>query len=67
MEHYKMLIKEQNKFLTNYADFRIGSVSEAILDMGVGRKTVCDNILMSPFIVDMHPTMYTDSTCIWTI
>eukprot|EP00957_Ditylum_brightwellii_P209384 15361537-Ditylum_brightwellii.AAC.1 len=30
-------------------------------------KTVRDNILLSPFIVDMYPMVYTDSKGIWTI
>eukprot|EP00957_Ditylum_brightwellii_P014216 1071022-Ditylum_brightwellii.AAC.1 len=61
LEHYKTLIREQNAYFTNYADFRIGGVSEAMLDVDISRKTVCNNILMSPFIVDMHLTMYTYS------
>jgi hypothetical protein len=62
-----MLIREQNAYLTNYADFRIGGVSEAMLNVEVSGKTVRDNILLSPFIVDMHPTVYTESKGIWTI
>ena len=62
-----MLIREQNAYLTNYADFRIGGVSEAMLNAKVSGKTVRDNILLSPFIVDMHPMIYTESKGIWTI
>ena len=67
MEHYKTLIREQNAYLTNHADFQIGSISEAMLNVEVSGKTVRDNILLSPFIVDMHPTVYTESKGIWTI
>eukprot|EP00957_Ditylum_brightwellii_P184692 14067192-Ditylum_brightwellii.AAC.1 len=67
VKHYKTLIREQNTYLTNHVDFRIGGVSEAMLNVDVSGKTVQDNILMSPFIVDMHPTVYTDSKGIWTI
>eukprot|EP00957_Ditylum_brightwellii_P067688 5137800-Ditylum_brightwellii.AAC.1 len=67
VEHYKMLIGEQNAYLTNYADFRIGGVLEAMLNVEVSRKTVWDNILLLLFIVDMHPTVYTESKGIWTI
>ena len=67
VEHYKTLIREQNTYLTNYVDFRIGGVSKAMLNVDVSGKTAQDNILMSPFIVDMHPTVYTDSKGIWTI
>ena len=67
MEHYKTLIREQNAYLTNYADFRIGGVLEAMLNVEVSGKTVRDNILLSPFIVDMHPTVYTESKGICTI
>ena len=38
-----------------------------MLNVEVSRKTVRDNILLSPFIVDMHPMVYTDSKGIWTI
>eukprot|EP00957_Ditylum_brightwellii_P192405 14647569-Ditylum_brightwellii.AAC.1 len=38
-----------------------------MLNDEVSRKTVQDNILLSPFIVDMHPTVYTNSKGIWTI
>eukprot|EP00957_Ditylum_brightwellii_P105686 8059318-Ditylum_brightwellii.AAC.1 len=33
VEHNKMLIREQNAYLTKYADFCIGGVSEAMLDV----------------------------------
>eukprot|EP00957_Ditylum_brightwellii_P022107 1667746-Ditylum_brightwellii.AAC.1 len=38
-----------------------------MLDVNVIRKMVRDNILMSPFIVDMHPTVYSESKGIWAI
>eukprot|EP00957_Ditylum_brightwellii_P025494 1926896-Ditylum_brightwellii.AAC.1 len=66
VKHYKILIREQNTYLTNYADFRIGGVSEAMLNVDVSGKIVQDNILMSTFIVDMHLLVYTDSKGIWT-
>ena len=56
-----MLIREQNAYLTNYADFQIGGMSEAMLNVEVSGKTVWYSILLSPFIVDMHPTVYTES------
>eukprot|EP00957_Ditylum_brightwellii_P047741 3626929-Ditylum_brightwellii.AAC.1 len=40
VEHYKTLIREQNAYLTNYADFRVGGVSKAMLNVDVSRKTV---------------------------
>eukprot|EP00957_Ditylum_brightwellii_P086398 6573820-Ditylum_brightwellii.AAC.1 len=67
VDHYKTLIREQNAYLTNYADFRIEGVSKAMLTVDVSGKTVQDNILISLFIMDMHPTVYTDSKGIWTI
>eukprot|EP00957_Ditylum_brightwellii_P029048 2194646-Ditylum_brightwellii.AAC.1 len=67
MEHYKTLIREQNAYLTKYADFWIGSISEAMLNVEVNRKTVRDNILLSPVIINMHPTVYMESKGIWTI
>eukprot|EP00957_Ditylum_brightwellii_P106194 8101277-Ditylum_brightwellii.AAC.1 len=38
-----------------------------MFNVEVSGKTVRDNILLSPFIVDIHPTVYTDSKGIWTI
>ena len=38
-----------------------------MLNVEVSRKTVRDNILLSLFIVDMHPMVYTESKRIWTI
>eukprot|EP00957_Ditylum_brightwellii_P144295 10993501-Ditylum_brightwellii.AAC.1 len=38
-----------------------------MLNVDVSRKTVRDNILLSPFVVDMHPTVFTDSKGVWTI
>eukprot|EP00957_Ditylum_brightwellii_P100426 7654995-Ditylum_brightwellii.AAC.1 len=38
-----------------------------MLNVKVSGKTVQDNILLSPFIVDMHPMVYTDPKGIWTI
>eukprot|EP00957_Ditylum_brightwellii_P174198 13261846-Ditylum_brightwellii.AAC.1 len=67
VDHYKTLIREQNASLTNYADCRIGGISEVMLNVKVSGKMVRDNNLLSPFIVDMHLTVYTDSKGIWTI
>eukprot|EP00957_Ditylum_brightwellii_P186462 14196668-Ditylum_brightwellii.AAC.1 len=66
VDHYKTLIGEQNVYLTNDADFRIGGISKAILNVNVSRKTVRENILLSPFIMDMHLMVYADSKGIWT-
>eukprot|EP00957_Ditylum_brightwellii_P029246 2210741-Ditylum_brightwellii.AAC.1 len=35
VDHYKTLILEQNAYLTNYADFCIGGVSEEMLEVNV--------------------------------
>eukprot|EP00957_Ditylum_brightwellii_P150590 11466796-Ditylum_brightwellii.AAC.1 len=67
VKHHKTPIREQNAHLTNYVDFRIGGVSKAMLNVKVSGKTVQDNVLPSPFIVDMHLIVYTDSKGIWTI
>eukprot|EP00957_Ditylum_brightwellii_P023645 1784575-Ditylum_brightwellii.AAC.1 len=38
-----------------------------MLNVKVSGKTVRDHILLSPFTVDMHPTVYMESKGIWTI
>eukprot|EP00957_Ditylum_brightwellii_P028732 2170269-Ditylum_brightwellii.AAC.1 len=67
MEKYKNLLWEQNAYLVNYADFRVGGLTEAILEHKVSGSTVKDKILMSLFIVDIHKTMFTINKGIWTI
>eukprot|EP00957_Ditylum_brightwellii_P028583 2159937-Ditylum_brightwellii.AAC.1 len=40
VEHYKTLVREQNAYLTNCADFCVGGISEEILEVIVSDKTV---------------------------
>eukprot|EP00957_Ditylum_brightwellii_P182267 13886017-Ditylum_brightwellii.AAC.1 len=43
IEHYKMLIREQNAYLTNYADFCVGRISAEMLEMITSDETVKEN------------------------
>eukprot|EP00957_Ditylum_brightwellii_P134819 10279035-Ditylum_brightwellii.AAC.1 len=67
VEHYKMLVREQNAYLTNYADFCVGCISKEMLKVSVSSKTVKDNMLMLPYIVNIHSSIYTATKGIWTI
>eukprot|EP00957_Ditylum_brightwellii_P092916 7074873-Ditylum_brightwellii.AAC.1 len=67
VEHYKMLICEQNAYLTNYADFCIGGISKEMLEVSISGKMVKDNMLMSPYIANMNPSIDTATKGIWTI
>eukprot|EP00957_Ditylum_brightwellii_P133679 10192002-Ditylum_brightwellii.AAC.1 len=65
--HYANLIKEQNTHLGNYADFKIGRMTEEMLSHDLFRKLVQENILASPFMIDLHQTKFTNNKGIWTI
>eukprot|EP00957_Ditylum_brightwellii_P160266 12201132-Ditylum_brightwellii.AAC.1 len=67
IEDYKTLVREQNAYLTKYAEFCVGGISEEMLEMTISGKTVKENMLMLPYIVNMHPLIYTASKGIWTI
>ena len=62
-----MLLREQNAYLDNYADFHIGGILEKMLHFKISRTTVKDNILMPPYIVNIHKTTYTESKGIGTM
>eukprot|EP00957_Ditylum_brightwellii_P179853 13701054-Ditylum_brightwellii.AAC.1 len=65
--HYANLIKEQNTYLGNYVNFKIDRITEEMLSHDVSGKLVKENILASPFIIDLHQTKFTNNKCIWTI
>eukprot|EP00957_Ditylum_brightwellii_P048332 3668086-Ditylum_brightwellii.AAC.1 len=65
--HYANLIKEENAYLGNYADFKIGQITEEMLSHDVSRKSVKENTLVSPFIIDLHQTTFTNKKFIWII
>eukprot|EP00957_Ditylum_brightwellii_P097504 7426234-Ditylum_brightwellii.AAC.2 len=53
---YAQLLKEQNQFLVNYKNFRIGGISEDMMDTKFGEITLC-NLLELPGVVgDIAPT-----------
>eukprot|EP00957_Ditylum_brightwellii_P042074 3187029-Ditylum_brightwellii.AAC.1 len=64
---YKTLLREQNAYLVNYAHFCVGGLSEAMLDFKISGTTVKDNILTSPYIINIHKSIYTGTKGIWTI
>eukprot|EP00957_Ditylum_brightwellii_P111469 8502092-Ditylum_brightwellii.AAC.1 len=66
-EKYKHLLREQNAYLVNYVDFQVGDITEEMLEQKVLESTVKENILMSPFIADIHKTTFTINKGIWTI
>eukprot|EP00957_Ditylum_brightwellii_P192442 14651360-Ditylum_brightwellii.AAC.1 len=39
VEHCKTLVRDQNAYLTNYADFHVGGISEEMLEVIVSNKT----------------------------
>eukprot|EP00957_Ditylum_brightwellii_P190557 14505398-Ditylum_brightwellii.AAC.1 len=63
---YATLLCKQNACLVNYANIRIGGLSDEML-YNVSGNSVKDNILMSPFIVDIHQTKFIKTKGIWTI
>eukprot|EP00957_Ditylum_brightwellii_P012867 972582-Ditylum_brightwellii.AAC.1 len=65
--HYVNLRKEQNTYLGNYADFKIGGITDKMLSYDSSVKSVKANILASPFIIDLHQTQFANNKGIWTI
>eukprot|EP00957_Ditylum_brightwellii_P209697 15362823-Ditylum_brightwellii.AAC.1 len=65
--HYATLLHKQNAYLVNYTDFWIGGLSDEMLHHGISEKSVKESTLMSPFIVDIHQTKFTDTKGIWMI
>jgi len=51
---YSSLLQEQNVYLSNYADFRIGGLMDNAIDFVISGETVKENILASPYAVDIH-------------
>eukprot|EP00957_Ditylum_brightwellii_P046483 3527636-Ditylum_brightwellii.AAC.1 len=54
--HYKTLLRQQNVYLVNYADFCVGGLSETMLDCKISGTTAKDNIMTSPYIINIHET-----------
>eukprot|EP00957_Ditylum_brightwellii_P093797 7142240-Ditylum_brightwellii.AAC.1 len=65
--HYSNLLHKQSAHLVDYADFCIKGLTEEVLRVEISEKTVCKNILESPYVVDMHKMMFTNNKGIWTI
>eukprot|EP00957_Ditylum_brightwellii_P185930 14155234-Ditylum_brightwellii.AAC.1 len=63
---YASLLKEQNVHLTQYADFFVGGLTDNAMNHIISGKTVKENILSSPYVVDIHRTTMTDEKGIWT-
>eukprot|EP00957_Ditylum_brightwellii_P104538 7965382-Ditylum_brightwellii.AAC.1 len=59
MEKYKNLLWEQNAYLVSYADFHVNGITEEMLEQEVVEPAVKENILISPFITDIHETTFT--------
>eukprot|EP00957_Ditylum_brightwellii_P124291 9474260-Ditylum_brightwellii.AAC.1 len=65
--NYATRLREQNAHPVNYADFQIGGLLDEMLHHDVNGKLTKENILMSPFIVDIHQTKFTEAKGIWMI
>eukprot|EP00957_Ditylum_brightwellii_P126472 9640587-Ditylum_brightwellii.AAC.1 len=57
--HYAQLLKEQNQFLGNYKDFRIGGISEDMIDTKFGESTLRDLLELPGLVGDITPTPFT--------
>jgi len=64
---YSSLLQEQNVYLSNYADFRIGGLMDNAIDFVISGETVKENILASQYAVDIHWTAFMDEKGIWTV
>eukprot|EP00957_Ditylum_brightwellii_P006862 519424-Ditylum_brightwellii.AAC.1 len=64
---YINLLREQNVYLPNYADFQIGGLTEETIDFIISVKTLKENTLATPYVMDINHTAFTDEKGIWTV
>eukprot|EP00957_Ditylum_brightwellii_P165242 12581461-Ditylum_brightwellii.AAC.1 len=65
--HYDSLLQEQSEYLANYDNCRVGGLSDDMLNFKTSGKTICQNILDSLHVIDIHFMMFTDDKEIWTV
>eukprot|EP00957_Ditylum_brightwellii_P045456 3446002-Ditylum_brightwellii.AAC.1 len=64
---YAQLLKEQNHFLGNYKDFRIGGISKDLIDTKFGDNTLRNLLELSGVVGDIIPTLFTKTKSIWQV
>eukprot|EP00957_Ditylum_brightwellii_P189923 14458901-Ditylum_brightwellii.AAC.1 len=57
-KQYTKLLKEQNQFLGNYEGFRIGGISEDMIDTKFGESTLRDLLELPGVVGDITPTSF---------
>eukprot|EP00957_Ditylum_brightwellii_P049334 3743253-Ditylum_brightwellii.AAC.1 len=66
-QNYLQLLKEQNQYLSNYEDFRIGGVNEDLLDEKIDDSTLLEKPELVGVIGDIMPTVFTKTKGIWQV
>eukprot|EP00957_Ditylum_brightwellii_P021311 1607210-Ditylum_brightwellii.AAC.1 len=62
------LLHEQNLYLENYEDFRIGGLHKAALEYTFKDESTIGSLMLgNDFIVDIHMAVFMEKKGIWTI
>eukprot|EP00957_Ditylum_brightwellii_P206742 15349776-Ditylum_brightwellii.AAC.1 len=57
-KNYENVLKEQNKYLTNYEGFRISGLSESMLSTEIKRKILQEHLELSSIVSDITQTIF---------
>eukprot|EP00957_Ditylum_brightwellii_P005526 423245-Ditylum_brightwellii.AAC.1 len=66
-QNYSKLLKEQNQYLSNYKDFRIGSIDKDLLDENIDDSTLHEKLELVGVIGNIMPTVFTKTKGIWQV
>eukprot|EP00957_Ditylum_brightwellii_P105992 8085642-Ditylum_brightwellii.AAC.1 len=65
--HYATLLKEQNQYLLKYEDFRVGGITEEILDTKFNGVILREKLELPGVVGDIMLTVFTTNKRIWQI
>eukprot|EP00957_Ditylum_brightwellii_P176742 13462039-Ditylum_brightwellii.AAC.1 len=58
-QNYAQLLTEQNQYLSNYKDFRIGGIDKDLLDEKIDDSALHEKLELAGVIGDIAPTVFT--------
>eukprot|EP00957_Ditylum_brightwellii_P135926 10367370-Ditylum_brightwellii.AAC.1 len=65
--HYAQILEEQNQYLSKYSAFRVGGISEELLDMELDGQILRDKLELTGVIKHITPTVFSEQKGIWQI
>eukprot|EP00957_Ditylum_brightwellii_P062210 4721101-Ditylum_brightwellii.AAC.1 len=66
-QNYVQLLKEQNQYLSNYKDFRIGGIDKDLLEEKIDDSTLREKLELVGVVGDIMPTAFTKTKGIWQV